>query len=182
MRNTIYPNYNQQFLLPPSIENWVPSDHPVRFLREFVDLLDLTKLGFKERKSEDGRPNYSNELLLKIWLYGNFEKIYSTRDLERACKNQMPLIWLTGLNYPDHNTIWRFFHNNRKLVREIFKQSINIAYRNGMIGFVLQAIDGTKIYADASKCKSIHKKDLKELLSKLDESLSEIISKIDETN
>ncbi len=179
MYNTIYPNYNQQFLLPPSIENWVPSDHPVRFLREFVDMLDLPKLGFKERKSEDGRPNYSNELLLKIWLYGYFEKIYSTRDLERACKNQMPLIWLTGLNYPDHNTIWRFFHTNRKLVEEIFNQSIKIAYRNGMIGFVLQAIDGTKIYADASKCKSIHKKDLKELLSKLDEALSEIISKID---
>ena len=180
MHNTIYPNYNQQFLLPPSIENWVPSDHPVRFLREFVDIMDLPKLGFKERKSEDGRPNYSNELLLKIWLYGYFEKIYSTRDLEKACNNQIPLIWLTGLNYPDHNTIWRFFHNNRKLVKEIFKQSIHIANRNGMIGFVLQAIDGTKIYADASKCRSIHKKDLKELLSKLDESLSEIISKIDD--
>jgi transposase len=61
MYKTIYPNYNQQFLLPPSIENWVPSDHPVRFLREFVDIMGLPKLGFKERKSEDGRPNYSDE-------------------------------------------------------------------------------------------------------------------------
>lgn len=180
MYNTIYPNYNQQFLLPPSIEDWLPLDHPARFIREFVESINLSELGFKERKSEEGRPNYSNELLLKIWLYGHFEKIYSSRDLEKACYNQIALIWLTGINYPDHNTIWRFFHNNRASIKNVFKQTVKVAIRSDMVGFALQAIDGTKIYADVSKRRSIHKKDLNALLSKLDESLDEIVSEIDE--
>lgn len=180
MYNTIYPNYDQQFLLPHSLEEWVPLDHPARFIREFVDSINLTELGFKERESEVGRSNYSNDLLLKVWLYGYFEKIYSTRGLEKCCYKHMALVWLTGLNYPDHNTIWRFFHKNRDSIKKVFKQTVQIAIKSDMVGFAVQAIDGTKIYADVSKRRSIHKDDLKKLLSGLDESLDEIISEIDE--
>ena len=117
MAKEIDADYSQQFLLPRSLEDWVPSDHPARFIRLFVDSLKLRVLGFKERESEEGRPNYSNELLLKIWLYGYFHKLKSSRELERACKNEMPLIWLSGMNYPDHNTLWRFFRNNRSALK-----------------------------------------------------------------
>lgn len=181
MENEIKADYSKRFLLPPAIEDWVPEDHPVRFIREFVDNLDLSKLDFKRRIKKKGRPNYSNELLLKIWLYGYYELIYSSRKLEKACLNQMPMIWLTGMNYPDHNTIWRFFRRNRKALKEIFKQTVKIAVKSDMVGFVVQAVDGTKIKADSSKYRSIHKDDLNELLSKLDESIEEILLKIDET-
>ena len=58
MAKEIYADYSQRFLLPPSLEDWIPSDHPVRFIRMFVDSLNLNELGFKERESEEGRPNY----------------------------------------------------------------------------------------------------------------------------
>ena len=179
MSNEIEADYSKRFLLPPSLEDWIPSDHPSRFIKEFVDNLNLSELGFKERKVEEGRPNYSNRLLLKIWLYGYFEKVYSTRDLEKACKDRMALVWLTGMNYPDHNTIWRFFKKNRECIKNVFKKTVHIAIDNDLVGFALQAIDGTKIYANASKSRAIQKKDLKKLLSKLDESLDEIVSEID---
>jgi len=178
MSKEINADYSQQFLFPPSLEDWVSSDHPVRFIRLFVESLKLKDLGFKERESEEGRPNYSNELLLKIWLYGYFEKIYSTRELEKACKDRMALVWLTGMNYPDHNTIWRFFKKNRDCIKNVFKKTVHIAIDNDLVGFAIQAIDGTKIYADASINRALHKNDLEKLLSKLDESLDEIVEEI----
>lgn len=179
MAKEIDADYSQQFLLPPSLEDWVSSDHPARFIRLFVESLKLNELGFRERESEEGRPNYSNELLLKIWLYGYFFKIKSSRELERACRNEMPLIWLSGMNYPDHNTLWRFFRNNRSSVKMVFKQTVQLAVKNDMVGFALQAVDGTKVLADASKRRSFHRGDIKRLLSCLDEVLDERLSEIE---
>jgi transposase len=180
MAKEIDADYNQRFLLPPSLEDWVSSDHPARFIRMFVDSLILKDLGFQERESEEGRPNYSNELLLKIWLYGYFHKTRSSRELERVCRNEMPLIWLSGMNYPDHNTLWRFFRKNRTSIKQVFKQTVHLAIRNDMIGFVLQAVDGTKVLADISKQKSFHKRDINRLLSALDKLLEERLSEIED--
>jgi transposase len=171
-------DYSQTFLFPPSLEDWVPLEHPVRFIRLFVESLDLEAIGFKSRESEEGRPNYSNELLLKVWLYGYYEKIRSTRNLEKACKNQLSLVWLTGMNFPDHNSIWRFFNSNIKALKQIFSQSVKLAHKFGMVGLVLQAIDGTKIMADVSMNRSLHKQDLSEYMKKLEESIDEVIEEI----
>ena len=179
MSKEITADYSQKFLLPPSIEDWVPPDHPVRFIRLFVESLHLSDLGFKARKSEEGRPNYSNELLLKIWLYGYFTKRRSSRELERSCRSEMPLIWLSGMNYPDHNTLWRFFRNNRLSIKNVFKQTVKLAVKNDMIGFALQAVDGTKVMADVCKRRSLHRADINRLILSLDESLEEVLSGIE---
>lgn len=171
-------DYSQSFLFPPTLEDWVPKDHPARFIRLFVESLDFEALGFKIRESDEGRPNYSNDLLLKVWLYGYYEKIRSTRSLEKACKNQLPLVWLTGMNFPDHNSIWRFFNNNVKALKQIFSQSVKLAHKFDMVGLVLQAIDGTKIMADVSRNRSLHKQDLTEYLKKLDQSIDEVIEEV----
>lgn len=100
---------------------WVKKEHPVRFIREFVESINLREYGFVEKKSEEGRPNYSNKLLIKIWLYCYYEKIYSSWQIERACMNQLPLIWLITMHYPDHNTIWRFLRR----IKESYTHSKN---------------------------------------------------------
>ncbi|HUU27064.1 MAG TPA: IS1182 family transposase [archaeon] len=179
MSHEIRANYDEQFLLPPSLDEWVAGDHPVRFIRVFVDALDMKALGFKERESEEGRPNYASDLLLKVWLYGYFERIYSTRALEKACKVQLPIIWLTGMNYPDHNTLWRFFRDNRQVIRNVFKQSVRVALKGEMVGLVLQAIDGTKIRADVSQQRLLNADDLKRILKRLDGSAEEVCGKIE---
>jgi hypothetical protein len=107
MAQPIAPDYGQQFLFPPALEDWVPADHPAHFLREFVDQLDLPALGFVIPSGAEGRPPYATSLLLKIWLYGYFHRLRSMRKLEAACREQLALLWLTGLISPDHNSLYR---------------------------------------------------------------------------
>jgi len=173
MSGEIHANYDQVFLLPPAFEDWVEPDHPARFIREFVEALDLPALGFGERKSEEGRPPYSNDLLLKAWLYGYLERIRSTRELERACREHLSLIWLTGCHALDHCTLWRFWHANRKALRAVFRSAVKVAAEQGLVGMICHAVDGTKIRAASSRRTVEHREDLEKLLARVEAGLAE---------
>jgi transposase len=173
MSKAIAPDYGQQFLLPPSLEDWVGPDDPVRFLREFVDQLDLAALGFVIPAASEGRPPYAPSLMLKIWLYGYMNRIRSTRQLEAACRVQLPLLWLTGMLQPDHNSLWRFWRGNKKAMRAVFKRSAQLALEAGLVGLVWQAVDGTKIAAAASGYSGWNKERLEKLLAQLDAELEQ---------
>lgn len=174
MSYEIHANYEQTFLLPPCLDDWIDVNHPARLVRVFIDSLDLEKLGFKVRQSDDGRPNYSAELLAKIVIYGNFEKVRSTRGLEKMCYNHLGMIWLTGMEHPDHNSIWRFLYNNKSAMKNLFAESVRLAMEMKLLGLALQAIDGTKIAADVSKKKTLSRRKLQEILSQLDSVSDEI--------
>lgn len=179
MSHQIKANYEQNFLLPPSLEEWITEDHPVRFIREFVNQLDLKELGFKVEDNEEGRPFYSSDMLLKIWLYGYFNRIRSPRQLEKQCKENISLLWLTGMNYPDHNTIWRFWRNNKSKFRGVFRESVSVAKNLGLIDMTLNALDGTKIKAYSSNSGVLNKKRLEELLKRTDKIIEKIESEIE---
>ena len=172
-------DYSETYLLPPSLEDWVGADHPARFVREVVDVLDLRGLGFKQRKSEDGRPNYAADLLLKVWLYGYLTKIRSSRALERAVRENIGLIWLTGMHEPDHNTLWRFFRENKGPLRQVFKQVVRVAAKAELIGVVLHAVDGTKMTGASSRRTAWHKDDLEKVLGRLDESIEQMVKGVE---
>lgn len=174
MTRALRPDYNQQFLLPPALEDWVPADHPARFLREFVDQQDLEALGFVIPQALEGRPPYAASLLLKIWLYGYFQRIRSTRKLEAACRDHLPLIWLCGLLAPDHNSLWRFWRDNKQALGQLFKQTVQLALRTGAVGLALQALDGTKIQAVCSGPQGWSKEYMEKLLVQLDKVLQEV--------
>lgn len=182
MAHMIAPNYGEQFLFPPSLEDFVPTDHPARFLREFVDQLDLANMGFVMPAAVEGRPPYAPSLLLKIWLYGYLNKIRSTRKLEAICSEHLSLVWLTGMIAPDHNSLWRFWRDNKKALREVFKQTVQVAVRTGCVGLALQAVDGTKIEAAASGYSGWSKEHMEKLLAALDEALKETELKIVQEN
>ena len=173
MSHEIHADYSQTFLFPPCLEDWVGADHPARFIREFVEALDLTELGFAKHASEEGRPPYANDLLLKVWLYGYLGRIRSTRELEKACKEHLSLLWLTGLQAPDHNTLWRFWRDNRKALREVFRAGVKVAAAQGLIGMICHAVDGTKIRAVASRRTVEHQEDLEKLLAQVEKELAQ---------
>ena len=173
MAQPIAPDYGQQFLLPPALEDWVPKDHPVRFIRELVDQQDLARLGFAMPISNEGRPAYAPSLLLKIWLWGYYHRLRSTRKLEAACRDQISLLWLSGMIAPDHNSLWRFWRDNKAALRQLFKQSVELAVKAGVVGLALQAVDGTKIQAVASPESGWSKTKMEKLLAALDAELNE---------
>lgn len=180
MSYEIEADYEKQWLFPPSLEELLSADHPARMVREFVEQQDLAGLGFKTRKSEQGRPSYSTGLLLKVWLYGYVTGNRSCRGLERACLDQMGMLWLTGMNPPDHTTLWRFWRDNRKAIRKIFKQLLQVALSLDLVGLVLHAVDGTKIQSQAAGEKGLHRERLKKRLSRLDEAIEEIFKQTEQ--
>lgn len=156
-------------LLPRAVEDWVGADHPARYIREFVDCLDMGELGFEESQGTEGRPHYGRDLLLKVWLYGYLNEIRSSRKLERACREHLSLIWLTGQKEPDHNTLWRFWKRNGEGIGQLFGQVVKVAVGSGAVGMVLHALDGTKIEAVASTEGGWHRRGLERKLQELDE-------------
>lgn len=179
MSQQIKADYSKTYLLPPALEDWVPANHPVRFIREFVESLDMKELGFKVDNNAEGRPYYSSDIMLKIWLYGYFNKVRSSRELEKQSKENMGLLWLTGMERPDHNTIWRFWKKNKKVLRKIFKESVITADKLDLIGMVLNAIDGTKIKAYSSNRGLMRKGELENMLSAIEDSINSMMKEVE---
>ena len=175
-----YANYDQQWMFPPTLEDLLPKDHPARMVREYVDSQDLERLGFRVRLSDAGRPNYSSNLLLKVWLYGYVTRIRTTRQLERACMDQIAMLWLTGMHSPDHTTLWRFWRDNRKGIRKLLKQLLQVAVSCELVGLVLHAVDGTKIQSSASEEEGLHRTTLEKKLKRLDEAITEIMQQTEQ--
>jgi transposase len=182
MSYEIEADYEKQWLFPPSLEDLLPEDHPARMVREFVDAQDLKALGFKTRSVEDGRPSYSSNLQLRVWLYGYMTKNRSCRGLERACMEQIGMLWLTGMNHPDHTTLWRFWRDNKKPIGKVFGQLLQVAMSMNLVGLVMHAVDGTKILSQASDRKGWHRSSLKKKLGKLDEAIDEILNQTEQVS
>jgi transposase len=174
-------DYNARWLFPPSLEELLPADHPARMVREFVEAQDLKALGFTTRTADEGRPNYSAALMVKVWLYGYMSRIRSTRAVERACMESIGMLWLSGMWSPDHTTLWRFWRDNQKPLRQLFKQLLQIAAAFDLVGVVLHAVDGTKILSQASEAKGWHRGSLEKTLARLDEAIDEIMKQTEES-
>jgi len=170
-------NRKQQMFFPPSIDEYVNEDNQVRAIDDYVELLDVVKLGFTNATlvSTDGQPAYHPKLLLKIYIYGYLNKVRSSRKLEKEIDRNIEMMWLcTGLK-PRYKTIANFRKDNATALKKVFREFILLCKELTLIEGEFIAVDGAFLRANASKNQLISKKtvvkDLKSIDSKIEEYL-----------
>ena len=142
---------NQMVFLPPSIEDYVSIDDPVRAYDAFVEALDLTKMGIEVNPSKVGNSSYAPKTMLKLLVYGySYGETRSSRKLERALHHNLSFIWLTGNLKPDHKTIALFRRKNRTALARVLKECVRLCLKLDLIEGNTLFVDGTKIRANAS--------------------------------
>src|SRR6202023_642619 len=137
------------FLLPPSLDEWLPERHLARFVVEVIDGLDLSAMVKSYRGS--GSAGYHPRLLLGILLYGYATGVFSSRKLERSTYDSVAFRFIAANDHPDHDTIATFRRRFLKEIEGLFVQVLLLAREMGMLKMGTVALDGTKVHANASK-------------------------------
>lgn len=165
---------NQVGVFAVTLDDMIPEGHLARLVDQFVSGVGLDALGLRRRgRRECGAPSYAPDLLLSAWIYGYFKKVRSSRMLERACRDDIGLIWLTGGHSPDHNTLWRFWRDNAKAVGLLFKATAMAAVESGLAGVDLVAVDGTKVLSAGGMRQGYVEKSLAKYAARLDREIAE---------
>ena len=162
----------QLSLYATCLDDMIPQDNSVRLIDQFVNLLDLSQMGFQIIATQ-GRPPYDPADLLKLFIYGYMNQMRSSRRLEKEAYRNIEMIWLIKNLKPDHNTIARFRKENPKAIRKVFRQSVAIARNFNLIGETLIAGDSTKLRAQNSKKNNYNKKKIQRHLDYIDKKLQE---------
>ena len=145
----------QQFLLPPSLDEWLPAGHLARFVAELVDEhLDLSRFlaVFTEGR---GAPPYDPRLMVRVLVYGYCTGVRSSRKLEAACTDVVAFRWLAAGQGPDYRSIARFRRRHLSALGHLFVQALRLCQQAGMVKLGRVALDGTKLRANASRRKAM---------------------------
>jgi transposase len=137
------------FLLPPSVDEWLPQRHLARFVVEVIEGLDLRALVGSYRGS--GSPSYHPSMLLGLLVYGYATGVFSSRKLERATYDSVAFRFIAANDHPDHDTIATFRRRFLKEIEGLFVKVLLLAGEMGVLQVGTVALDGTKIHANASR-------------------------------
>ena len=142
-------NVNQMSFMPFSLDEIIEEDNPVRGISAVVDALNKDSLNFNHSQTKrTGRPPYDPVVMFKIYLYCYYNKVRSSRSIEKECKRNLELIWLTGGLAPDHKTIAEFRKNNKRAIEAAHKEFVKLCCDLNLVGKEIVAVDGTKIRAN----------------------------------
>jgi transposase len=170
-------------LLQDNLEDYVKEDNPVRVIDAFIESLDLASMGFtKSRPAETGRPAYDPRDILKLYVYGYFNRIRSSRKLQTECLRNVEVMWLMGKLQPDFRTISDFRKENAKALRQVFREFVRLCDRLKLYNKELLAVDGSKFRAQNSKDKCFNTEALQRKLANIDEHIREYLLAMDKTD
>ncbi|MFC3852643.1 IS1182 family transposase [Salinispirillum marinum] len=170
---------SQTRLLPPSVEDYVPEDHPIRVIDAFVDSLNLSEMGFRRADTaHTGRRPYHPGDLLKLYIYAYLNQTSSTRRLEKECHRNLEVLWLMKQLAPDFKTIADFRKDNGDAIKKVCRHFVVFCKQAGLVSGQLVAIDGSKFKAAASKDQVITRKQLEKQLGKLDQKIDRYLSQL----
>ena len=137
------------YLLPPSLDDWLPKDHLARFVADIVDRLDLSALIGRYRGA--GSAAYHPAMLLALLIYGYTTGTYSSRRIEQATYDSLAFRYLAANTHPDHDTLCAFRKRFLKEIEALFVQVLCIAKEMKLLKLGTVALDGTKMHANASR-------------------------------
>jgi transposase len=145
----------QDFLLPPSLREWLPADHLAYFVSDLVDQLDLSAITAPYEQEERGYPPYHPVMLTKVLLYAYCVGVFSSRKIQRRLAEDIAFRMLAADNQPDFRTIADFRQRHLAALEGLFVQVLHLAREAGALSVGRVAIDGSKVRANASKHKAM---------------------------
>lgn len=137
------------YLLPPSVEDWLPKDHLARFVVEIVEQLDLSAMVNQYRGA--GSAAYHPSMLLGLLIYGYATGTFSSRRIEQATYESLSFRYIAANTHPDHDTLCTFRKRFLKEIEGLFVQVLSIARQMKLLRLGTVALDGTKVHANASR-------------------------------
>ncbi|MBR5782302.1 MAG: transposase [Bacteroidales bacterium] len=174
-------NRRQRVLFPECIDEYVGQDAPVRFFDAFVDSLDMEKLGFiRSTPAETGTPGYDPRDLMKLYIYGYFYAVRSSRKLARECRCNIEVMWLLCKLAPDFRTISDFRKDNRKAIEKTFKEFNRFCHKLKLFSKSFISIDGSKFKAVNAKDSNFTLNKLDDRIARLDEHIKLYMEELDE--
>jgi transposase len=173
----------QPFLLPPSLQEWLPEDHLARFIAELADGLELSKIyGYYGRRDGRGKSAYHPVMMVRALLYGYCMGMLSSRRMERASYEDVAFRYLCANQHPDHDTIASFRQQHLPVLAELFTQVLQLCDKAGLVKLGHVAIDGTKQQANASKHKAMSYDRMEEKEKQLRAEVERLLAQAAETD
>src|SRR5579875_679577 len=146
---------DQDFLLPPSLKDWLPEKHLAYFVSEVVEELDLSGIYAVYERDERGQPPYDPRMMTKLLVYGYCVGVYSARKIQQRLIEDVAFRVLAAGNEPDFRTIADFRKIHLQVLKGLFEQVLKVALEMGAVKLGRVALDGSKIKANASKHKAM---------------------------
>ncbi len=146
---------NQDFLLPPSLREWLPADHLAGFISDVVDTLDLSEIVDDYDNSQGGQAPFHPVMVVKLLLYACCVGVPSSRWFERSTYEAIPFGVLSAIQHPDHETLAEFRRRHLVALSRIFLEVLELCRQAGLVRLGQVALDGTRVKANASKHKAM---------------------------
>src|SRR6266850_2399704 len=163
------------YLMPPSVDEWLPQRHLARFVVEVVEGLDLRAMSKAYRGS--GSASYHPAPLLSMLIYGYATGVFSSRKLERATYDSVAFRFIAANDHPDHDTIATFRRRFLKEIERLFVQVLALAREMGMLKMGTVALDGTKIHANASRHSALSYEHAGKIEAQLKAEVAELLAR-----
>jgi transposase len=175
-------NRDMDFLMPPSVDEWLPQRHLARFVADVVERLDLRAMTASYRGS--GEASYPPHLLLGLIIYGYATGVFSSRKLERATYDAVAFRFIAANQHPDHDTIANFRRRFLKRIEALFVQVLgvpslacSVAREMGVLKLGTVALDGTKIHANASRHSALSYEHASKIEAQLKAEVADLLGK-----
>jgi transposase len=166
---------DQDFLLPPSLREWLAEEHLAYFVSDVVDQLDLSAMHAVYGEEKRGQPPYDPRLMTKLLVYGYCTGVFSSRRIQKRLQEDIPFKVLAAGNEPDFRTISDFRKIHIGTLRGLFEQVLEMALEVGAVKVGRVSLDGTKVKANASKHKAMSFGRMKEKQQQLREEVKQLL-------